>query len=142
MCAQWDSFPASMPTHAPPVGPSFIATPVLLAYTGPRRTPPTAPYLASFSPISMSGRGLQEETEGQFFYSHLQWRGVLGPSSVPFLGVIQDMYLGDTHKGRGVFSEVGLPLYEVLRSSRRSESRKLPQVLELTILTWSRNTSR
>ena len=52
--------------------------------------------LASFSPISMSGRGLQEETEGQFFYSHLQWRGVLGPSSVPFLGVIQDMYLGDT----------------------------------------------
>ncbi len=46
----------------------------------------------------MSGRGLQEETEGQFFYSHLQWRGVLGPSSVPFLGVIQDMYLGDTHK--------------------------------------------
>ncbi len=98
MCAQWDSFPASMPTHAPPVGPSFIATPVLLAYTGPRRTPPTAPYLASFSPISMSGRGLQEETEGQFFYSHLQWRGVLGPSSVPFLGVIQDTYLGDTHK--------------------------------------------
>lgn len=39
-----DSFPASMPTHEPPVGPSFIATPVLLAYTGPRRTPPTAPY--------------------------------------------------------------------------------------------------
>jgi hypothetical protein len=54
----------------------------------------------------MSGRGLQEETEGQFFYSHLQWRGVLGPSSVPFLGVIQDMYLGDTHKGREAFSEV------------------------------------
>jgi hypothetical protein len=54
----------------------------------------------------MSGRGLQEETEGRFFYSHLQWRGVLGPSSVPFLGVIQDMYLGDTHKGREVFSEV------------------------------------
>jgi hypothetical protein len=25
----------------------------------------------------------------------------------PFLGVIQNMYLDDTHKGREVFSEVG-----------------------------------
>src|SRR3712207_1220676 len=118
MCAQWDSFPASKPTHAPPVCPSFIATPVLLAYTGPRRTPPTAPYLATFSPISMSGRGLQEETEGRFFYSHLQWRGVLEPSSAP-LGVIQNMYLDDTHKGREVFSEV---IYRILHSRRSDTS--------------------
>jgi hypothetical protein len=44
--------------------------------------------------------------EGQFFHSHLQWRSVLKPSSAPFLGVIQDMYLNDIYKGRELFSEV------------------------------------
>ena len=43
--------------------------------------------------------------EGQFFYSHLQWRGILKPSSAP-LGIIQNTYLDDTHKGREAFSEV------------------------------------
>ncbi len=47
------------------------------------------------------GQGLRVGGEGQFFYSHLQWRGILKPSSAPFLGVIQDMYLDSTYKGRG-----------------------------------------
>jgi len=38
----------------------------------PRRTPPTAPYLATLrSPISSLAVGTSRRTEGQFFYSHL-----------------------------------------------------------------------
>jgi hypothetical protein len=44
--------------------------------------------------------GTPRETEGQFFYSHHRWRGILKPSSVP-LCVIQDMCLADIYKGRG-----------------------------------------
>ncbi len=46
-------------------------------------------------------------TEGQFFYSHRRWRGILKPSSVP-LCVIQDVCLADIYKGREAFCEVWL----------------------------------
>jgi hypothetical protein len=49
--------------------------------------------------------GTSRETEGQFFYSHHRWRGILKPSSVPMC-VIQNMCLADIYKGREVFSEV------------------------------------
>jgi hypothetical protein len=52
-----------------------------------------------------TGSGGTSGTEGQFFYNHHRWRGILKPSSVP-LCVIQDMCLADIYKGREVFSEV------------------------------------
>ena len=60
-----------------------------------------------FADLSSLAVGASVGGEGQFFHSLFQWRGVLKPSSAPLLGVIQDMRLNDTHKGREVFSEVG-----------------------------------
>jgi hypothetical protein len=54
-----------------------------------------------------SGRDLHRRTEGQFFYSHPLAASILKPSSAP-MGVIQDMRLDDTHKGREAFSEIHL----------------------------------
>jgi hypothetical protein len=52
-----------------------------------------------------TGSGGTSGTEGQFFYNHHRWRGILKPSSVPMC-VIQNMCLADIYKGREVFSEV------------------------------------
>ena len=52
-----------------------------------------------------TGSGGTSGTEGQFFYNHHRWRGILKPSSVPMC-VIQNMCLANIYKGREVFSEV------------------------------------
>ena len=82
MWAQWDSLPASTPSHAF----SMMTTPPSLAVGSllSESTPPTAPYVAN-SPLrrSLLAVGASVGGEGQFFHSHLSWRGVLKPSSAP-----------------------------------------------------------
>jgi hypothetical protein len=49
------------------------------------------------------------------------------------MGIIQDTSLNDTHKGREEFSEVGLPLYGVLRSSLpASNAQATPKIVYLS----------
>jgi hypothetical protein len=84
----------------------------------PRRTPPAAPYTATSDRRSLLAVGTSRRTEGQFFYSH-QEAGILKPSSA-LLGLIQDMLLDDTYKGREAFSKIEGILREV--GARRREA--------------------
>src|SRR4051794_23691035 len=96
------------------------SSPTQLTLGIPRRQLPTHSEYCTFADLYQCSRP-PVGGEGQFFYSHLQWQGVLKPSSAPFLGVIQDMYLDSTYKvGKGcsrkpsfrhrAFSETELPL--------------------------------
>ncbi len=87
-----------MPTSTPAQALS-IATSLSLAGL-PTEYPADSSLRSEFStsPISISSRGLLRD-RGAILPQPFRWRGVLKPSSVP-LGVIQDMYLNDTHKGR------------------------------------------
>src|SRR3712207_9000217 len=51
----------------------------------PRSTLPTAPYIANTALLRRSLLVVKASVggEGQFFYSHLRWRGILKPSSAP-----------------------------------------------------------
>src|SRR5215208_6918185 len=88
----------------------------------PRSTPPTAPYVAT-SRRSLLAVGSSIGSEGyssRAISSGKHSQAILGP-----LGVIQDMCLDDTDKGREAFSKVKALL-------RRAKARVLETLFEAT----------